>query len=186
LTRKIVSNASPLIYAAKIGFLKALRKLYSKILIPPAVYNEVVEKGVKKKAADALAIEEAVTKGYLQVVELNERAKAEIEVLTKTQGISTGEAEAIALAKQVKAELLIIDERSGTIAARVWGIKTVGLLGVIIEAIHQGIITFEELKTYYNRLIETEFRLKHRDYVKAMELAEKVWRKMKKREEKDS
>jgi len=183
--REVVSDASPLIYAAKIGFFKSLGKLYGKILIPSAVYNEVVEKGVKKKAADALVIEEAVTKGYLQVVELNERAKAEIEVLTKTQDISTGEAEAIALAKQVKAELLIIDERNGTLAARVWGIKTVGLLGVIIEAMYQSLITFEELKTYYNRLIETEFRLKHRDYVKAMELAEKVWTRMKKREQKD-
>jgi len=47
------------------------------------------------------------------------------------------------------------------------------------------IITFKELKTYFKRLIETEFRLKHRDYVKAMELAEKLWRKTKKREQKD-
>ena len=186
LTGEVVSNASPLIYAAKIGFLEALRKLYGKILLPPAVYNEVVEKGVERKAADALIIEEAVMKGYLQVVELNERAKAEIKILTKMQDISVGEAEAIALAKQVKAELLIIDERSGTIVARVWGIKTVGLLGIIIEAMYQGIITFEKLKTYYNRVIETEFRLKHRDYVKAMKQAEKVWRKMKKREQKDS
>ena len=185
MTRKIVSNASPLIYAAKIGSLEVLGKLYGKILIPPAVYDEVVEKGVKKKAADALVLEEAVTKGYLQVVELNKRARAEIEVLTKTQGISIGEAEAIALAKQVKAELLIIDERSGTTAARVWGIKTVGLLGVIIEAMYEEVITFGELKTYYDRLTKTEFRLKHRDYVKAMELANKVWRKMKKREQKD-
>lgn len=182
MTRKVVSNASPLIYAAKIGFLEPLRKLYGKILLPTAVYSEVVEKGIEKKAADALAIEEAVAKGYLQVVELNERAKAEIKILTKTQDISAGEAEAIALAKQVKAELLIIDERSGTIAARVWGLKTVGLLGIIIESMHQGIITLEELKTHYNRLINNEFRLKHRDYVKAMELAEKVWRKTKKRE----
>lgn len=186
MTGEVVSNASPLIYAAKIGFLEALRKLYGKILLPPAVYNEVVEKGVERKAADALIIEEAVMKGYLQVVALNERAKAEIKILTKMQDISVGEAEAIALAKQVKAELLIIDERSGTIVARVWGIKTVGLLGIIIEAMHQSVITFKELKMYYNRLIETEFRLKHRDYVKVMKLAEKVWRKMKKREQKDS
>ena len=178
---KVVSNASPLIYAAKIGFLESLEKLYGTILIPPTVYNEVVEKGAKKKAADALVIKESVTKGCLQVVDLNKRAKAEGKVLTKTQDISIGEAEAIALAKQVKAELLIIDERGGTLAARVWGVKTVGLLGVIIEAMSQDVITFEELKKYYNRLTETEFRLKHRDYVKAMELAEKVWRKLTKR-----
>ena len=171
---RVVSNASPLIYAAKIGFLGALEKLYGKILMPKSVYNEVVEKGAEKKAADALVIEEAVERGYLQVADLNERARAESEVLTKTQNISTGEAEAIALAKQVKAELLLIDERGGTIAARVLGIRTVGLLGVIIEAMYRGIITFEELKIYYNRLTRTEFRLKHRDYVKAMALAEKV------------
>ena len=163
MTAEVVSNASPLIYAAKIGFFETLIELYGKISIPPAVYNEAIEKGVEKKAADALAIEEAVEKGYLKVVELNERAKAETEVLTKTQDISAGEAEAIALARQVKAELLITDERSGTLIARVWGIRTVGLLGVIIEAMHRDIITFEELKMYYDRPIETEFRLRHRD-----------------------
>ena len=114
-------------------------------------------------------------------MELDERARAEIQVLAKMHNISIGEAEAIALAKQVKAQLLIIDERSGTLAARVWGLKTVGLLGAIIEAMYEGIITFEELKIYYNRLIETEFRLKHQDYMKAMELAEKVWRKLRER-----
>lgn len=178
LTRRVVSNASPIIYAAKIGFLKSLGKLYGKILIPPAVYDEVVEKGVEKKAADALVIEKAVKEGQLQVVELNERSKAEIKVLTRMMGISAGEAEAIVLARQEEADILLIDERSGTLTARVWGLKTVGLLGVIIEAMYEGIITFEELKTYYNRLIKAEFRLKYRDYAKAMELAEKVWRKL--------
>jgi len=178
LTRRVVSNASPMIYAAKIGFLKSLGKLYGKILIPPAVYDEVVEKGVEKKAADALVLEKAVKEGQLQVVELNERSKAEIKVLTKMMGISAGEAEAIVLARQEEADMLLIDERSGTLTARVWGLKTVGLLGVIIEAMYKGIITFEELKTYYNRLIKAEFRLKYRDYAKAMELAEKVWRKL--------
>ena len=167
MTAEVVSNASPLIYAAKIGFFETLIELYGKISLPPAVYNEAVEKG------------------YLRVLEPNERAKAETEVLTKTQDISAGEAEAIALARQVKAELLIIDERSGTLIARVWRIRTVGLLGVIIEAMHRDIITFDELKMYYDRPIETEFRLRHRDYVKAMELAQKVWRETKKREQKN-
>ncbi len=175
---KVVSNASPLIYVAKISFLEALMKLYGKIIIPPTVYDEVVEKDTEKKAPDALIIEEAVTKGFLQVVDLNEGARAEAEVLTRTEDISVGEAEAIALAKQIKADLLIMDERSGTIAARVWGLKTVGLLGVIIEAMNRGAITFDELNTYYDRLTKTEFRLKHRDYVKAMELAERVRRKL--------
>jgi len=178
LTPRVVSNASPLIYAARIGFLGALEKLYGKILIPQSVYSEVVEKGAEKKAADALVIEEAVERGFLQVADLDERARVESEVLAKTQNISTGEAEATALAKQVRAELLIIDERGDTTAARALGIRTVGLLGVIIEAMYRGIITFEELRTYYNRLTKTEFRLKHRDHVKAMELAEKVREKV--------
>lgn len=178
MTPRVVSNASPLIYAARIGFLGALEKLYGKILIPQSVYSEVVEKGAEKKAADALVIEEAVERGFLQVADLDERARVESEVLAKTQNISTGEAEATALAKQVRAELLIIDERGDTTAARALGIRTVGLLGVIIEAMYRGIITFEELRTYYNRLTKTEFRLKHRDHVKAMELAEKVREKV--------
>ena len=41
----IVSNASPLIALIRIGQLDLLRQLYSEIIIPDAVWHEVVVEG---------------------------------------------------------------------------------------------------------------------------------------------
>lgn len=176
MTLKVVSNAPPLIYAAKIGFLPHLKKLYGRVLIPPAVHEEAVERGVEMRAADALVIEKAVKEGWIMVLELSDHLMA--EALTKVPDISSGEAQCVVLAKDVGSDLLIIDERGGTLVARAWGLKTVGPLGVIIEAMVEGVITFRELKTYFEALINTEFRLRHADYVKAMALAEEARRKL--------
>lgn len=48
--------------------------------------------------------------------------------------IDEGESEAIALAEELGAEYLLIDERLGTNKARENGLKTIGLLGVLVKA----------------------------------------------------
>ena len=52
-----------------------------------------------------------------------------------------GEAEAIILAVEKKADLLLLDERRGRTVAYQLGIKFIGLLGILIEAKHQQIIS---------------------------------------------
>ncbi len=42
---KIVSNSSPLINLSKTGQLALLKPLYGKILIPRAVYQELIDQG---------------------------------------------------------------------------------------------------------------------------------------------
>ena len=40
-----VCNTSPIINLAAVGQLELLKKLYGKVVIPPAVYNEITVKG---------------------------------------------------------------------------------------------------------------------------------------------
>ncbi len=42
--RKVICNASPLIALSNISHLELLEKLFQKIIIPQAVYQEVVKK----------------------------------------------------------------------------------------------------------------------------------------------
>ena len=51
-----------------------------------------------------------------------------------------GEAEAIALTIELRAGLLLMDERKGRSIASRLGCKTVGVLGVLMEAKHTGCI----------------------------------------------
>ena len=62
---KAVSDSSTLIHLAGIGRLKLLRQFYKKILIPPAVWKEVVEEGQSRPGARE--VEEGHRSGWIAV-----------------------------------------------------------------------------------------------------------------------
>jgi len=49
--KKVICNASPLIALSSISQLELLEKIFKKIIIPEAVYKEVVEEGKGKTGA---------------------------------------------------------------------------------------------------------------------------------------
>ena len=57
------------------------------------------------------------------------------------QELDAGEAEATALALEVDAEFLLMDEQLGRDTAQHMGVRSVGLIGVLVEAKHKGIVS---------------------------------------------
>lgn len=51
---KVIINSSPLISLALVGQLELLPKLYSEVIVPKSVYNEVVTKGKGRTGSEAL------------------------------------------------------------------------------------------------------------------------------------
>jgi hypothetical protein len=127
----IVSNASPLINLARIGKLGLLQELYGELIIPEAVWREVVIEGAGQpgagevKASNWIKTRAATNKELQQALE---------------QELDAGEAEAIALAMGIGADLLLMDEHLGREVARHLGVRCTGLIGVLIEAKHKGLI----------------------------------------------
>ena len=54
--------------------------------------------------------------------------------------LDLGEAETIALALELDAELVLMDEREGRRAAQRLGLKTLGVVGVLLDAKRQGFL----------------------------------------------
>jgi len=72
--------------------------------------------------------------------------------------VDEGESEAIVLAKEIHADLLLIDERKGTSPAYSLGIKTIGLLGLLLLSKEKKIIPF--VRPILDQLISrTTFRI---------------------------
>lgn len=138
----IVSDSSPIINLAAIGHLDLLHQLYNQILIPQAIYNEIVLNGAGLPGAH-----EVQTSSWI----ITQTVPDPILVKVLEAELDTGEAEALALAVTLKADLLLIDERLGRNVAKRLGLKFIGLLGILILAKHQKLIAL--LKPLLEELI---------------------------------
>lgn len=128
----VVSNTSPITNLAAVHQLPLLQQLYGIIVIPQAVYDELT--GVGKSVAGSTELQ---TLAWIQTQKVaNEALVTALEL-----ELDPGEAEAIALAIELKADLLLLDERRGRTVASRFGVKFIGILGVLIEAKHKGVIS---------------------------------------------
>ncbi len=131
--KKIISNASPLIALSNIGQLELLNKLFQKIIIPKAVYQEVVDEGDGKPGA--VEVKKAVNK-WIEVKEV----KNLDEVKALRALLDYGETEVIVLAQEIKADLLILDNKEPRIFAKHLGFRLIGTIGVLILANEKGFL----------------------------------------------
>ncbi|APB34751.1 Putative nucleic acid-binding protein, contains PIN domain [Gloeomargarita lithophora Alchichica-D10] len=147
----VISDTSAITNLAVIDQLKLLPLLYGQVIIPEAVYRELVDidppvpGGVEVQIATWLEVK------LIKNREVVERLQSEVR-------LDTGESEAIALALEIGADLLLIDERRGRTEANRLGIKITGLLGILVEAKRKGLIV--AVKPLMDALIATsEFRV---------------------------
>ncbi|MBP7865762.1 MAG: DUF3368 domain-containing protein [Acidobacteria bacterium] len=128
---RVVSNSSALINLARIGKLALLQELYGEIIVPEAVWREVVVEGAGQPGAEDVGSAPWIRRKAVTNQQL---------VHALEQDLDAGEAEAIALALETGAELLLMDERLGRETANHLGLRYTGLIGVLVEAKHKGII----------------------------------------------
>ncbi len=127
----LVSNSSPLINLAAIKKIHLLRDLYNEIIIPAAVWEEVVIRGKGQPGSDEVKKAGWIKKDIVHDLTLLDSLHL---ILDK------GESESIALAKEKKAELLLIDEIMARKVAHHLGLSYIGILGVLREAKSKGLI----------------------------------------------
>jgi len=155
----IVSNTSPMTNLAAIHQLNLLQQLYGKIIIPEAVNLELT--GVGTPVPGTVEVQ---TFEWIETRRVTNRNL----VTQLQQELDDGEAEAIALAIELNANRLLIDERRGRIVASRLGVKFTGVLGVLIVAKSQGLIS--AVKPVVDDLIRTaEFRVAESLYFRILQ-----------------
>lgn len=121
----VVSDTSPITNLAAIGHLELLRSLFGSVLVPDAVVAE-------------LRACEVGTPGFVDLDPndwLVARPIVEPAVAAAlSMDLDLGEAQAIALALESGADVVLMDERRGRRLAQRLGLRTLGVLGVLVKA----------------------------------------------------
>ena len=138
---------SPLNYLILIALEDLLPKLYQRVFVPPEVLHELQH----PDAPEAVRTWLVKIPDWLEVKASSATADEALGVL------DPGERQAIQLAREQAADLLLIDERRGSIEARRLGLTTIGTIGVLLSAGELGLIDAEQ--ACRRLLTETSFRV---------------------------
>ena len=157
---KVVSNTSPLTNLAAIGQFGLLRQLYGRLSIAKGVWDELNAFG---HAWPGRA--ETASASWLGHHEVRNTPLVE----TLRRDLDRGEAETIALALEVQADLVLMDEREGRHAAQRLGLRTVGVVGVLLDAKRQELLP--AVRPAFDALRAAGFYLGGPVYRKGLELA---------------
>ncbi len=75
-------------------------------------------------------LNKALADGWIEV----KPVKNLVLVKSLTLDLHQGEAETLALATDLDLDLVVMDEHDGRVRARILGLKTVGVLGILLQA----------------------------------------------------
>ena len=116
----VVSDTTPLTALLQIGRADLLPLLFARILIPPAVRDELLR-------------EHPTLPTWLET-----RPPAAIQPSLAAAKLDPGETQALALALEVHDDTVLLDERLGRRVARAHGLRVTGLLGTLVLAKKRG------------------------------------------------
>jgi uncharacterized protein len=143
----IVSDSSSIIILASLNRLDLLSGIFTKVYIPPSVYNEITIKNDRVKL------------NFIQSGLFEKRTISKNDKLTfLLTMLHKGEAEAIALALENDLPLLIDEKKGRNIASKI-GVKIIGFIGILILNYKTGIITKTEAIEIFNKAKSTGFRI---------------------------
>lgn len=141
---KVVVNTSPLILLAKIHRLQLLARLYQKVMIPAAVWEELSA----KPGSDSAGIQ-----AFCEAQGIIPRRPAQRWLRSVPLELGKGEREVIGLALEKRADLAILDDEEARRLARAEGLSVTGTIGVLVEARERDEIP--SLRRELDRLIES-------------------------------
>jgi len=128
----VICDSSSLINLSLINKLQLLNEMYGEVLIPPGVYNEVVEVGANRVGSNDVR-----NAGFIQIMALDDPNSVNDYIINP---LSRTDAEVIALAKEQEADLIITRDKCLRRYARQEGLNAIHTLTFLIEAKRIGLI----------------------------------------------
>lgn len=135
----VVSDTTPISYLMLIESEEVIPELYGEVLVPEAVYRELVHPRGPQVVRERISGSPSWMK-----VETPDSSGGKPRPGEERRGdlkdLDPGERRAIVLAAREKESFLLIDERAGRAVARNRGVKVTGTIGVLGAAAQKGLI----------------------------------------------
>ena len=141
----VISDSTPLITFMKLGRLDLLHKMFSDVLIPQAVFQELTVNELYSDEAEMIK-----SSDYIKVVSVQNTEH--VMILQRATGLDRGESEAIVYADETKANLLLMDEAAGRKVAQNMNLPISGSIGVLIKAFKTGLLSVDEAEDVFDKL----------------------------------
>lgn len=143
----VIADTTPIDYLLLIGPIDILPALFGKVILPAAVWDELKH----PKALPVVRNWVAAPPAWVEVRPSSPFQDASLEAL------DLGEGAAIALAIEIHADLLLMDDEEGVIAARRKGLEVTGTLGVLSRAAQRNLLNLADA---FDRVKRTNFRFR--------------------------
>src|SRR5947207_1209001 len=132
----VVADTGPLNYLVQIDAIELLPKLFSRIMVPAAVHDELAHPRTPAVVRTWIA----AVPPWLEIKPNRNRGIDDVF----SSSLDEGERAAIALARVIGADLILMDDRDGVDFARARGFAVTGTLGVLDLAAQRGLINLIE------------------------------------------
>jgi len=126
----VIADTSPINYLVLIDEIKVLPRIYGGILIPQAVFDELLDSASPQKIREWLS----TRPDWLRISDVVFAPDPLLEILDR------GERDAILLAESIRAERLIMDDSDGRREAESRQLAVIGTLGVLAEAARRDLL----------------------------------------------
>ena len=147
MSKIVIADSSCLIGLSRIDKLDILRQLFGKLLIPPAVFHEVVILGAGRAGAEEVK--------YAKWIETR-KVNNHLAIRAFKLNLGAGESESIALASECHADFLILDDWNARQTAFGLSLPVIGTVAVLKKAAEKDII--EDFDAELEKLRQTGFR----------------------------
>lgn len=130
---KVICNTTPFIALSSIDQIGLLKEIYSSLITPRAVIEEV-------SAGGAICVPDLASLDWIEVV-----PNVSTVENRKLFQLDYGERQVVLNALELKANLVLIDDRTARNIAEYLGLQVKGTLGILVEAKRKGLIlSFKE------------------------------------------
>ena len=139
----VVADASPLIFLAKLGrldLIQARKKI--DLHLSALVQNEVMAPGMADMERQALL-------DYIAQAQVHSPQKR----ASFATALSTADNDTLALAIQLRAHTILADDRILRAMAEAQGIRPLGTLGLLLSALHRGVLSKNETRRLLDALV---------------------------------